>query len=244
MDMKTKWEEMLPHEFTEALKSFPVCYLPVGTLERHGAHLPFGLDSLKAYHICLKAAERFGGIVTPPLYWGTHGFWAEDFKRSGSVAAGSKQPPGSVYLSEGLFFNLLMEMFREIDYSGFKVAVVFTGHYPQCQVNVIKRAADQFMEESALKIWSFSEPELSGKVEMESNHAGRGETAFMMALLPDLVDISRAPPADAPDSAFAYCSRSLHDATVRIGNEAVEFLVDCIGAESQRLLTLHESSAG
>jgi hypothetical protein len=43
---------------------------------------------------------------------------------------------------------------------------------------------------------------------------------------------------DAPDSAFTYCGRSLHDATAGIGNEAVDFLVDCIGAECLRLLSI------
>ena len=67
---KVKYEEMLPHEFLEALQRFPVAYVPVGSLEWHGRHMALGNDSLKAYGILLKTAEKYGGIVVPPTYWG------------------------------------------------------------------------------------------------------------------------------------------------------------------------------
>lgn len=232
--MKVKWEEMLADEFETAIEKFPVCYLPLGTLERHGSHLPFGLDSLKAYHICLRVAEKYGGIISPPIYWGTHGFWADDYKRAEKFPLGRKQPPGSVYISEGLLFNYMMEVFRELDYSGFKVVVAFTGHYPVCQVKVIKRAAEQYMEESEMKIWAFYEVELSGEVELEDNHAGRGETALMMELRPDLVDMSKAVPKDA--ASFPYCQKRLHEATKEYGEAAVNYLVKCIGEKVKELL--------
>ena len=45
---KVKYEELLPHEFEEALRQFPVAYVPVGSLEWHGRHLALGNDTLKA----------------------------------------------------------------------------------------------------------------------------------------------------------------------------------------------------
>ena len=39
-----RYELMLGREATEAIARCPVGYLPIGCLERHGDHLPMGLD--------------------------------------------------------------------------------------------------------------------------------------------------------------------------------------------------------
>src|SRR5260370_37992881 len=66
-------EFMLPHELSAAGAPCPVAYLPLGSLEFHAAHLPIGLDALSAHGICVRAASRAGGIVLPPLHYGTGG---------------------------------------------------------------------------------------------------------------------------------------------------------------------------
>jgi creatinine amidohydrolase/Fe(II)-dependent formamide hydrolase-like protein len=72
---KVKYEEMLPQEFEEALRQFPVAYVPVGSLEWHGRHLALGNDTLKSNGILLRTAEKYGGIVVPPTFWGHMGHW-------------------------------------------------------------------------------------------------------------------------------------------------------------------------
>ena len=67
-----KYEEMLPHEIAAARASRPVAWLPIGTLEWHGVHNAVGLDALKARAICVKAAEEYGGLCMPALWWGEH----------------------------------------------------------------------------------------------------------------------------------------------------------------------------
>ena len=54
---------------SNAIRDYPVGYLPVGCLERHGDHLPMGLDVIKAHGICCILAERIGGIVFPPHHY-------------------------------------------------------------------------------------------------------------------------------------------------------------------------------
>ena len=70
--VKVQYEEMLPHEVVAARTACPVAYLPVGTLEWHGVHNPVGLDTLKARALCVRAAEEFGGVAMPALWWGEH----------------------------------------------------------------------------------------------------------------------------------------------------------------------------
>jgi len=52
-------------------KPFSTVILPLGSLESHGPHLPFGTDTLTAYEIALEVAGRVPGtIVLPPLPYG------------------------------------------------------------------------------------------------------------------------------------------------------------------------------
>jgi len=38
------YSELTPQEFRERLAQAPIAYLPLGTLEWHGEHLPLGAD--------------------------------------------------------------------------------------------------------------------------------------------------------------------------------------------------------
>jgi len=233
--IKVCWERMLPHEFATALERCPVCYMPMGTLERHGSHLAFGLDALKVHGLCVRAAEKYGGVVLPPLHWGTHGYWAEDYKRGDpSQNPTAKQPQGSVYISEGLLMNLLMEMFREIEYSGFKVIIAITGHYPQVQVECVKNAAQQYMVSSKVKIWALCEPELSGEVQVGADHAGKWETSLFMELEPDFVQMDKCP--DPATGKFLWTNPSALEASQELGEKTVEWIVDQLGQGAERLL--------
>ena len=68
MRRKARLEEMFTWEIATAMAEVPLCYLPVGTLEWHGEHAAVGLDALKAHAVCIRAADRSGGLVAP-LYW-------------------------------------------------------------------------------------------------------------------------------------------------------------------------------
>ena len=64
------YERLTPSEFQDRLKKAPIAYLPLGTLEWHGAHLPLGSDSLQSQAFFIKLARLAGGIVLPPLFLG------------------------------------------------------------------------------------------------------------------------------------------------------------------------------
>jgi creatinine amidohydrolase len=237
-DREVRWDYLHPKEFAEAVAECPVCYLPLGTLERHGSHLPLGLDGLKAYGLCLRAARKHGGVVLPPLHWGTHGWWAEEYRhgleRDGPTR---KQPPGSVYLHEGLLMNLLLSMFREVEYAGFKVIVALTGHYPDNQLQAVKHAAAQYLVDSQVQVWALAEYELSGEVEVGRDHAGKWETSLLWAMFPELVKMDRCPDPDTGQ--FLWCPPEAKEASEELGRKTVDFIVDRLGeGAAQRLAQL------
>jgi len=101
---KVKYEEMLPHEFEEALRQFPVAYVPVGSLEWHGRHMALGNDSLKADGILIRTAEKYGGVVVPPTYWGHMNAYDKPCCHPGlpaETSMRSSQPSSAVWSAPG-----------------------------------------------------------------------------------------------------------------------------------------------
>ena len=68
--MKVLYAELTPQEFRERLAQAPVAYLPLGTLEWHGEHLPLGSDGLQSQGFFERLARKVGGIVLPMLFLG------------------------------------------------------------------------------------------------------------------------------------------------------------------------------
>ena len=72
---KVRYSDLLPWEFRQRLAARPVAYLPLGTLEWHGEHLPLGSDAIQSEELMIECAKRFGGIVMPPIHLGPDRAW-------------------------------------------------------------------------------------------------------------------------------------------------------------------------
>ena len=175
-----QYELMLGREATEAIARRPVGYLPIGCLERHGDHLPMGLDVLKAHRICCEVARAIGGVVFPPhFYAGIHHLDEATLTR---VTDGW----GNLYTDATAEANLV-DIIRQIARMGVRVLVLYSGHYPGCQVEMVERIAEQLNREGGLRVIAFAEPARLG----EGDHAGICETSFMLYLDRSLVDMTR-----------------------------------------------------
>src|SRR3954467_12876690 len=70
-DMRTVQFELLrPAEIIAERERFPVVFQPLGPLEWHGPHLPYGTDPVHAETVSRRTAQAMGGVVIPTLYWG------------------------------------------------------------------------------------------------------------------------------------------------------------------------------
>ena len=79
-DEKVRYTELLPHEFRQRLAQRPVAYLPLGTLEWHGEHLPLGSDGIISEGLMSRCARELGGIVMPPVHLGPDRARLEPFR--------------------------------------------------------------------------------------------------------------------------------------------------------------------
>ena len=64
------YENLCPKGFRKRLDEMPIAYLPLGTLEWHGPHLPLGADGIQSKGLFKIMAEEVGGIVLPSLFVG------------------------------------------------------------------------------------------------------------------------------------------------------------------------------
>lgn len=109
-----QWELLTPPEFDRLAREEQVCVVPIGCLERHGAHMPFGTDSLIAHKIAVEAAKKEPCVVFPPYHFGQiH----EAAMHSGAIA-----------LPQRLALELLEAVCDEIARNGFKKIVLLNGH--------------------------------------------------------------------------------------------------------------------
>ncbi len=67
---KVLYEELTPKEFRERIAEAPIAYLPLGTIEWHGEHLPLGADGLQLKNFLEILAKEVGGIVLPMYFLG------------------------------------------------------------------------------------------------------------------------------------------------------------------------------
>lgn len=181
------FEYLNPVQIQEALVKSPILYVPMGTYEWHGYHLPVGNDAVKAYGLCLRAAERTGGLVLPPFYYGTTGHIGY---------------PMTVLVDENLIIELMNATFREMVKWGVKKAVMFTGHFSGEQVEMVKKIAGSW-DDPNMKVLGLSDYMVPNPP-YHPDHAATFETSILHAMDPGLVHLENLPdintaPANDPD---------------------------------------------
>ncbi len=67
---EVRYHMLRPEQIVGRRKQYLVVYIPLGTLEWHGPHNPVGADTLQAEGLAILCAQKGGGLVFPPLYYG------------------------------------------------------------------------------------------------------------------------------------------------------------------------------
>jgi creatinine amidohydrolase len=177
------YEELHPDELQKIIQELGIVFLPLGTLEWHDEHLPFGLDALVAYEICKEVCRNVGGCVIPPLYFGTD----REHNINGKIFHGMDAPakrilPGSIYfMNQKLFDELISQIAKNIALQGFKKLVIVSGHSGTAQHNsLLNLAKKRFYH---LKIYAYPGKLWPGGID----HAGKIETELMLYVNQELV---------------------------------------------------------
>ncbi len=181
----TRWgklAELRPDRIEEIVAAYPVAFLPLGLLEHHGWHLPIGLDGLKSESICMRVAERTGGLVLPVMWWGGGGGHG-DFK-------------WTFYQDEESAFRVVDATARKLFACGIEALILFAGHYPWewglDEHGVLGGLRKDFPGKLVL---CGSEVTITPEAAIPpGDHASRQETDYGLALFPSLIDIDALTP--------------------------------------------------
>jgi creatinine amidohydrolase len=204
-----------PGQLEKALREFPVVYVPFGLIEWHGRHLPLGNDALKAHAILVKTAERFGGVVYPPVYF--HDGFPQEF-----------------------LVPVLTALFQRLKNTGARVILGVSGHNVEGQIDMVNKALAPVVADKTAAGMGLWEITLSRGPESNTDHAAKWETSNMMFLYPGLVDMSAlgegplAPNMKPPDGIGGQDPRK--HASSEIGRRNIELASQAIGRKAKELL--------
>jgi creatinine amidohydrolase len=230
-----RYQELRPDQLADAVQAAPVAYWPLGLLEHHGWHLPIGLDGLKAEHICVRIAERTGGVLLPTMWWGALG-------GHGDFMWTHYQPESA---AEAILARTVEQLVRY----GFRAIVLFAGHYPWQTLLDRRLPALREAHPEVLFLWG-TEMNIGGEaVSLPGDHAAREEASYGLALFPQWVDLGalrpgrdasawpngQPPPVetrhpgvcfDTHEALFAQMGEDARTATAERGEAAIARLVE------------------
>ena len=206
-----QFDRMRPHQIAAAIAANTPVVLPIGVMEYHGQHLPAGVDTLAVTETLARLGDEI--VVLPPFAYG-----AASHAVAGPAGSGTLHIDASAILpfAEGLFAALLKTGFRNLHGVIHHQTENFAQGMPTdlCFRLAARNAIFRHLEaERGLGWWGDSamqdyyaqhaagadpfnwiriHPLFPKGADFPFDHAGQGETALMMALAPDTVDLGRA----------------------------------------------------
>jgi creatinine amidohydrolase len=204
---RVEWCQLTAAEINALAESNAVVIVPIGSTEQHGPHLPTQVDSLLVHEIALRAARLATAttpvVVTPTVWCGL----AEHHMSLG----------GTLSLDLTTFFAFLRCICRSLVRQKFRRILLLNGHGGNIAAltAIVNELAVEFGAPiSATTYWPLASEAFARILERQKTvrHACEAETSMLLALSPELVDMSRT------DHAVGPTEREL---TEVVGNDAV-----------------------
>ncbi len=176
------WENLTAPDFAEAVKlTKGTCIVPLGVIEKHGAHLPLGTDMFAARAVAEAAVAIEPAIIFPPYYL--------------TAIHEAKHQPGTIAVDFRLMFELLETCLREISRNGLHRILLLNGHggnngFLHCFADtMLERERDYTLYVIGLDAYGAgNDPTWKSMRQTPfDHHAGEYETSGMLAIRPDLV---------------------------------------------------------
>jgi len=180
-----EWEKLTAPEFIKTVDATKgVCIIPLGSIEKHGDHLPMGTDNFLIHQKVVLASKIEPVVVFPTV------MFTENCE--------AKNNPGAIAVEPNIYFQLLESLCDEVARNGFKKIILVSGHggnrffirfFVQTILGKGKDYVVYFPEE--LLDPNVEEKTLETKFDF---HAGENETSQMLYLHPELVKMDSLAP--------------------------------------------------
>lgn len=231
-DSPVRWAELRPDEFCARRDHFPLVYLPMGLCEPHGHIAALGLDTIKADYYCEEVAKRIGGIVAPTQGYhihecGFHAPWLEEVVGEHNPLLGGLPPHVTAY-------QLLYQL-RAFANAGFKAIIAVSGHAGKSPDD-LRHVAEAFTHHTGVPVILKADPEwVEGR--FEGDHAGKYEISQLLAIRPDLIDLSLLGRQHVPGSGGRLAlGEDAAEANAEHGQAINEAIIDGIIADARTLM--------
>ena len=173
------------------LRTCDVAMVPMGSLERHGAHIPLGCDALTTWEVVTRASKTASVIYTPIIPYGYSPHHMHELGKG----------TGTITLSGETYRRIIYDIGKSLIYHGFNKIVFVTHHGSNSKVvdEVLRRIR---YESGAFTCWYKTPTEreynaLKGIIEGPPEetpgwHSGEIETSTCLAYDETSVDMTLA----------------------------------------------------
>jgi creatinine amidohydrolase len=179
---QVRWEYLTPPEFKKLAKEEKVCILPIGSLERHGEHMPFGTDGLTAHKVSVLAAEKEHCVVFPA-------YWFGQVHEASCFA-------GTVNFPTDLLCKMLETLLDQIAHNGFEKILLVSGHGGNAHFldYFMMSQMERDVNYTLYYAFTLSGPRFNALDIWEApggGHADESETSMIMAVAPGTVKMEQ-----------------------------------------------------
>ena len=177
--------EMTNPEVEAFLKEHHTVIVPVGATEQHGPHAPLLTDVIVPVEVARRAAPSVRAVVAPPINY------ALSYPHVGFT--------GLVHISISTFMSLIEDLALSFAKVGFKRIIFLNGHYDNTYAIAYACANASYklpkdVRAFPINYWDGMPPEVFAKYcgPDKGFHAHAAETAAILAINPNLVDMEKA----------------------------------------------------
>jgi len=174
--------EMTWKEVSEALKHTDLVIVPVGSTEEHGPHLPLATDTIQGVEVSKRivaslSEEGIHVVAGPPIPFGIS-LHLMDF-------------PGTITLTPKTLEAMIQEVCNSLIRHGFSKIVLLVAH--NHNLGAVYSAAQEMLQQPHVRILVINWMPLLKRhyseilKSKEGGHGGEGETARVLASIPELV---------------------------------------------------------
>ncbi|MEK6710839.1 MAG: creatininase family protein [Nitrospinota bacterium] len=179
------WEELSWPQHKKMAEAGAVVVLPFASIEQHGPHNPVVVDTLLCTSVCRKAAEGLGNVLLAPTMWAGMSLHHADY-------------PGTLTLTLETYLAVVQELLRSIARSGYKKVLAVNGHGGN--INPVQSALVPVRYDLGIEMWFVTYYQLGDQAAAQHRKSAIGgmghscefETAIMLHLRPDLVNMKEA----------------------------------------------------
>jgi creatinine amidohydrolase len=180
--------EMSAHELEQFISHETVGLLIFGACENHGDHMPFGSDFIMPFELAKRVAARYGKkiVIFPPIPYGVSSHHKDFFM--------------TVSFEPDTMMNVIRDILQSLVNNNIRRILIINGH--DGNIAPIELASRIIKERNPRVVISCLESwwTLVGSIDKELfdvwdglGHGGEAETSAMLAVRPDLVNMTVAP---------------------------------------------------